>query len=90
MKYCQNCGRQVREKQDVCLNCGKRLNVDTGDSSWGLLGFFIPIVGLILYIVWNEDKPRTAKMAGKGALTAVALSIMLFTIFFIIQISSRL
>ena len=32
------------------------------------LGFFIPIVGLILYLVWKDQTPLKAKSAGKGAL----------------------
>ena len=40
-----------------------------------LLGFFIPIVGLILYLVWKETSPSKAKAAGYGALIGFVISL---------------
>lgn len=53
---------------------------DTGSIGWGVLGFFIPIVGLILFLVWNSTKPRNAKSAGIGALVSVILSVVIYII----------
>lgn len=50
---------------------------DTGSIGWGILGFFVPLVGLILFLVWHQDKPKCAKMAGKGALISVIVSVVL-------------
>ena len=50
---------------------------DKGNIGWGILGFFIPIVGLILYIVWYKTKPKCAKQAGIGALIRVILKMIL-------------
>jgi thiol:disulfide interchange protein len=50
--------------------------VDNGGIGWGLLGCCIPLVGLILFLVWKNDKPNTAKAAGIGALVGVCLSIL--------------
>lgn len=44
---------------------------DNGGFLWGLLGCCIPIVGLILFLVWKDSKPKTAKAAGIGALVCV-------------------
>lgn len=93
MRYCSNCGKELNAGQDVCLNCGKsvrsttpsysssRSNTnDTGGFGWGLLGFCIPIVGLILFLVWNSSQPLNARAAGKGALISVGLYILLYVI----------
>jgi len=59
-------------------------NTDTGNFGWSVLGFFMPIVGLILYLVWMNDRPKDAKAAGKGALISVivyAAFIILWIIF---------
>ena len=48
--------------------------VDSGSFGWGVLGFCFPIVGLILYLVWKDSKPKSAKVAGLGALISVAVS----------------
>lgn len=85
MKYCPNCGTELKEVQDVCLNCGRLLHQssgekntstvdDTGNGAWGVLGFFVPVAGLILYLLWNTSAPKNAKMAGKGALISVIVS----------------
>lgn len=49
--------------------------VDSGSVGWAFLGFFVPIVGLILFCVWREDKPKSSKMAGLGALICVCISV---------------
>jgi len=47
---------------------------------WSVLGFFIPIVGLILYFCWKNEKPKAAKASLHGFfayLIVVALYILL-------------
>ena len=46
---------------------------DNGGFLWGLLGCCIPVVGLILFLVWKDQKPNTAKAAGIGALVSVIM-----------------
>jgi len=57
--------------------------VDNGSAGWGLLGFCIPIVGLVLYLVWKDTQPLNAKSAGTGALVSVLITLA-FYMFFII------
>lgn len=47
---------------------------DTGSIGWWFLGFFFPLIGLILFLVWRNDKPLSAKRAGWGALVGVIVS----------------
>ena len=51
---------------------------DKGGFGWGLLGFLIPIAGLVLFLVWNSSKPKTAKAVGIGALISVVLGALVF------------
>lgn len=53
---------------------------DKGGFLWGLLGFCIPIVGLILFLVWKGTKPNSAKAAGIGALVSVVLGVLFYII----------
>ena len=59
-------------------------NNDNGGFLQGLLGCCIPVVGLILFLVWKDQKPRTAKAAGIGALVSVILSVVFYIIYFVI------
>lgn len=78
MAFCKKCGTELNESDRVCGNCGTPVGStnqlttnsteDTGNFGWGLLGFCIPIVGLILFLIWREEKPLNAKAAGIGAI----------------------
>ncbi len=46
-------------------------NGDDGSFIWAVVGFVFTLVGLILYFVWKDTKPKNAKMAGMGALVGV-------------------
>ena len=49
-------------------------------------GLRIPIVGLVLWLVWKDQKPRTAKAAGIGALVAVGLGALYYVLIFMLGI----
>lgn len=73
--FCKNCGQEIDDKAVVCPHCGvsqREMSYDTikddGGVGWGILGCCIPVVGLILWLVWKDTKPQTAKAAGIGAL----------------------
>lgn len=89
--YCKNCGKIIDDSATYCSNCGTKFdnNINETDdrSSFGfaILGFFIPIVGLILFLIYEGKKPKRAKSAGKGALigfiTKFVLSIILVILY---------
>jgi len=86
MNFCTNCGAQLNP-QGNCPECGRVNQVshqattnDTGSFGWALLGFCIPIIGLILYLVWKDTQPLNANAAGKGALVSVGLSVFFYII----------
>lgn len=57
---------------------------DSGSAGWAVLGFFFPIVGLILYLVWKTEKPLSARRAGMGALVSVIVGVVITVIWFIL------
>lgn len=57
---------------------------DNGGFLWGLLGFCIPVVGLILFLIWKDQKPKTAKAAGIGALVSVIVYVVAYVLMFIV------
>lgn len=50
---------------------------DTGSFGWAVLGFFIPLVGLILFIVWKNTQPRNAKKSLIGAIVGFVFNIII-------------
>ena len=61
---------------------------DRGGFLWGLLGFCIQVVGLGLFLVWIDEKPKTAKVAGIGALVSVILTILIYVGVFVMSIAT--
>lgn len=49
---------------------------EKGNIAWGILGFFIPIVGWILYFVWKNSKPADAKVAGMGGIIGFCFNVV--------------
>ena len=87
MAFCKYCGAQIDDNAVVCTSCGASQStapavVDKGGFGWGLLGWCVPIVGLILFLVWKDTKPKTSKAAGIGALVSVILAVVIYIVTF--------
>ena len=80
--YCSHCGKPIPEGADYCLNCGCAVNGsapskdDSSSFGFALLGFLFPLIGLILYFVYEDKRPKRAKSVGKGALAGVITGIV--------------
>lgn len=61
-------------------------SADTGSKGWGVLGCCFPLIGLILFLVWKDDKPRSAKAAGIGAIIGVVLCVLCILLLFALGI----
>lgn len=59
---------------------------DNGGFLWGLLGCCIPIVGLILFLVWKDSKPNTAKTAGIGAIVGVVIGVISYILMMVLGV----
>ena len=61
---------------------------DTGSFGWAVLGFFFPLVGLILFLIWKTERPVSAKQAGMGALASVIINVVLWLILVMIAVAA--
>ncbi len=59
---------------------------DSKSIGWWFLGFFLPLVGLILFLVWKDDTPIRAKRCGWGALFSVIAVVAFYAILFLFAI----
>ena len=84
MAFCKKCGAEIDDQAQVT----QPATVDNGGFLWGMLGCCIPLVGLILFLVWKDTKPKTSKAAGIGALVGVICGIAFYVLMFIIGFSS--
>ncbi len=96
--FCKYCGAQIADQAEICPKCGLRVEekrktseVDAPNIGFAILGFFFPVVGFVLYLVWLQELPLKAKSCGKGALISVIVSaalVVLYIIIFVILFAS--
>lgn len=85
--YCKNCGREIDDCAYVCPHCGVKTGKENSDADsgskagWGILSFLIPIAGLVLFLVWKTERPKTAKVCGICALVAVIIEVVVAIIY---------
>lgn len=83
--YCRNCGAEIDGGAYACVRCGHIQQpgeaVDSGGLGWGIIGFLIPIVGLFLFLIWKDSKPKTAKAVVIGVLLNILIAICLVAAF---------
>ena len=88
MKYCQFCGAKIEKSAKFCTKCGRALDGgavrgkateenDAPNTGFAILGFFLPIIGIILYVVYSSTAPKKAKSALKGAIAGFIVSAIL-------------
>ena len=92
--FCSKCGKEINDDAIICIHCGcgvnnKKIDGDAPDTGLAVLGFFIPIVGLILYLVKKDTAPLKAKSAGKGALIGFCVGLV-FSILYSVLLGSAL
>ena len=79
--FCPNCGKEITPGAEVCFGCGIMLDKmfkkvpKRASAGWWWLGFFLPLVGLILWATMNDSEPEKAKKCGIGALVGTIVSI---------------
>lgn len=96
--FCIACGNEIHEEAVVCMKCGVSNNNNMYDKpvesdlyfAWGILGFFVPLVGIILYFAWISTKPKSARASLGGALIRIALILLIYVFMFSLVILDML
>ena len=78
-KFCSNCGSELKENQDVCLNCGVSINKSNNNTNpntkskiaAGLLGIFLGTLG-----VHNFYLGYTGKATAQLLITVLSCGIL--------------
>ena len=50
-KFCSNCGKELKENADICLNCGVLINKDNKVTKVKTPGLGLSIAGMVLGIL---------------------------------------
>lgn len=84
--YCAKCGTPISQSEHDMI---KEINVnrtslpeDEPSQGLNILSFFIPIVGLVLYIGCMNTTPKKAEQIGKWAIMGLLATIIASTVYF--------
>ncbi|GHU99916.1 hypothetical protein FACS1894211_06200 [Clostridia bacterium] len=61
---------------------------DSRSFGFALLGFIWPLIGLILYLIWKDERPLRAKSCGKGALVGVICQVALVIVYIVVILAA--
>lgn len=68
----------AEKKEEICSNCNKDTKQKSNKykiDAWWVIGFVVPLAGLILYLAWKTKEPEKARSAGYGALIGAVAAI---------------
>ena len=83
MKYCSNCGAELHKQAVVCTNCGcavKQQKNDSNSTIFNVISYISPLIGLILYAIYKDDKPIKAQGCKRFALISLVSLASVFAI----------
>lgn len=79
--FCPKCGVNIKSSSNQYTgyqSIKKNQNPDDASSfGYALLSFFIPVAGIVLFIVWNDEYPKRAKSCLNGIITGTVLYVVL-------------
>ena len=99
--YCPNCGTNINENAEICINCGVNVLKFTGQTAvveddksniWvNLLSLCcFPLLGIIMFFVWKDKQPKAAKHALIFAIIGFVLSFIIGIISFLIGFAAEI
>ena len=85
--YCSKCGKNISDDANYCQHCGHPIavtqpvkkveNNDTPIGILNLIGYFVPIAGLIMCSIMASSKPKRAKAIGVCALIGFLVKLLI-------------
>lgn len=96
--FCKNCGQEIDDNADVCTHCGVstdtnklyKTSLDNPSHLAGVASCCFPIVGIILYFMWKDEKPRSASLVCKWMIGGIISWAILYVLAFILGILGSL
>ena len=101
--YCRECGKELGSHDLFCGKCGaarvqnqqsvaQTVNTDSNNTTdkvlYGVVGFFAPLIGLILSLATRKDKPEAAKIGIIVSVIRLVLNLIYFVFYFLFSIYS--
>ena len=93
--FCSKCGKEIMDEAVICPGCGcpvagKTLQQvgyeeDIPNGGLNILGFFIPLAGLIMFCMMFGKTPIKAKQIGMFSLIGFIINLVLVMLTFLFE-----
>ena len=90
--YCAKCGKEIMDEAVICPGCGCPVagksiqqagaEEDVANGILNIVGFLLPIVGLILFCVMIGKTPNKAKQIGIFSLVGFLINAVVWPLLF--------
>jgi hypothetical protein len=84
-KFCSSCGAAIKKEAEICPKCGvrqssagipKEVSEEDADFLPKAASCCFPIVGLVLFFVWKDSKPKASKDVCTWAIIGTVISVV--------------
>lgn len=92
---CANCGNTVDSNSNYYSDTYRSDNfnkppIDNPSHLAGIASCCFPLLGLILYFLWKDEKPNSASLVCKWMIGGIVAWVLFYILFFMIGIASAL
>ncbi|HBL06628.1 MAG TPA: zinc ribbon domain-containing protein [Clostridium sp.] len=95
--FCPECGNATNPNNQQSMNNNNSYNYghpivkDEPDTIANIIACCFPIVGIIVYFMWKDNKPRSSNAIGKwslfGFIASIIFTVAIYIFFFIIALA---
>ncbi|MDM5247434.1 MULTISPECIES: zinc-ribbon domain-containing protein [unclassified Lysinibacillus] len=83
--FCPHCSEEIAAQAEICPKCGVRVqntsSEDRPNIAINILSFCCtPLLGIIMYFVWKDNKPKAAKSALIWALIVIGVYVVVMVV----------
>lgn len=90
--FCKNCGQQIDDNAAVCIHCGvatgnnmpSKSTLDNPSHLAGIASCCFPVVGIILYFLWKDEKPQSASLVCKWMIGGIIIWVIFYVLAFVL------
>jgi hypothetical protein len=89
--FCKNCGQEIDDNADVCIHCGvatgksnSSIGVDNPSHLAGVASCCFPVVGIILYFMWKDEKPQSSSLICKWMIGGIVAWVVFYILTFVL------
>ena len=92
MKFCSHCGKELLDDAVICIGCGCSVDgaannpitkADEVDRGLCVLSAFVPLFGILYWIIKCKDYPKKSKACGITGIVSWAVCMFLYVFLYL-------